>query len=261
MTTVALRTHASLIPLPHSPGDRSGGSRGASIAGRQPGRAVGYERVLHQMVRRELPTLAELATWAPPDEPHRTARLTSHAELIGRVLLHHHTVERESLWPALLFAVPRARTAEARDAVDDWTARCARIDHMLRDLATAGRHWNVAATAPARDSFAKGCLALTEAVDAQTAEEERALLPLLDEHLDAGAWTAIAHSAARSAPCRLTTREKLLVLGLALEDSSADDRTRLLGGLSRGTRAAWRLYGGRHYRAAVVRLRGAPPAS
>jgi hypothetical protein len=50
------------------------------------------------------------------------------------------------------------------------------------------------------------------------------------------------------------------VLGLALEDSCAAERARLLDGLSRATRSAWRLYGGRRYRAAVVRLRGAPPA-
>ena len=96
-------------------------------------------------------------TWRPgppADEAERTADLTRHADLIGRVLLHHHTVEREAVWPALLRAVPAARTG--RERVDDWTARCARIDHMLRDVSTAARQWQVACTAPARDAFAIG---------------------------------------------------------------------------------------------------------
>ena len=109
---------------------------------------------------------------------------------------------------------------------------------------------------PARRAFASACRALADVVDAQTDDEERTLLPLLEEHLEPADWAAIA----RSAHCRLTAREQLLVLGLALEDSSAADRARLLDGLSPAERSAWRFYGGRQYRAAVVRLRGAPPA-
>jgi hypothetical protein len=160
-------------------------------------RAVAYQRVLHQLVRRELRLLGELATWAPAGEAERTAALTRHADLIGRVLLHHHTVEREAVWPALLRAVPGDRIGTVRAALDDWTDRCARVDHMLRDLSTAARQWQVAGAAPARDAFALACLALADAVDAQTAEEEAALLPLLGEHLQRGHWAAIARSAAR----------------------------------------------------------------
>jgi hypothetical protein len=69
--------------------------------------------------------------------------------------------------PALLRAVPTARAA-----VEDWTRRCARIDHMLRG-----------------------------------------------------------------------------------------DRVRLIEGLPWSVRTAWQVSGARRYRAAVVRLRGAPPAT
>jgi hypothetical protein len=262
MTAAAVGT-TSLIPVPRSPG--SGVTRAAApdtaapALGREPSacRAVAYQRVLHQLVRRELRLLGELAAWAPPAEAERTGTLTRHAELIGRVLLHHHTVEREAVWPALLNAVPRDRTSAVRAAIDDWTDRCARVDHMLRDMSTAARQWQVAGTAPARDAFALACHDLADAVDAQTAEEEAVLLPLLGEHLEPGDWAVIA----RSSRCRLSAREQLFVLGLALEDSSAGDRARLLSGLSPAARTAWRTHGRRNYRAAVVRLRGAPPAS
>ena len=258
MTATAVRA-TSTIPHPRSP---EGAPRPAVRDPQDHGtpatcRAVAYQRVLHQMVRREWRLLGDLAAWAPAGEPERTATLARHADLVGRVLLHHHAVEREAVWPALLRAVPADRTAEVRAALQDWTDRCARIDSMLRDVATAARQWCVTGTAHARDVFAAGCLALADAVDAQTAEEEAVLHPLLGEHLQVGYWAVIA----RSAHCRLNAREQLLVLGLVLEDASAGDRARLLNGVTPATRLAWRLHGSRDYRAAVVRLRGAPPAA
>jgi hypothetical protein len=248
MTATAVRP-TGLIPAPRTAADATVPAGGPAPAAC---RAVAYQRVLHQLVRRELRSLADLATWAPAGDEERTATLARHAELISRVLLHHHTVERQSVWPALLRAAP-----SARPAVEDWTASCARIDHMLRDAVTAGRQWQVAETAPARSAFAAACRALADAVETQTAEEERTLLPLLGEHLAAGDWAVIA----ASSPCRLSGPEQLFVLGLALEDSSTADRARLIEGLPRSVRTAWRVYGARHYRAAVVRLRGAPPAA
>jgi hemerythrin HHE cation binding domain-containing protein len=217
-------------------------------------RAVASQRVLHQMVRRELRLVGELSTWAPADDVQRAAALTRHGELVSRILLHHHAVERDRLWPALQKALPSSTELAAHLSV--WRDRCAVIDHRLRDVATAARQWAVAGTAPARNAFALACLELADEVDAQTAEEERSLLPLLAAHLDRADWTAIA----RSCCAGLSRRERLLVLGLALEDSCAGDRARLLSGVRRGTRTAWRVYGAGRYRAAVVRLRGAPPA-
>src|SRR5829696_8051319 len=124
MATTAVRSTA-LIPSPRAAADDTAPptARPAPAACR----AVTYQRVLHQVVRRESRLLADLAAWAPADEHERTAALTRHADLVSRVLLHHHTVERESVWPALL----RATDGAARVAVEDWTARCAPIDHML----------------------------------------------------------------------------------------------------------------------------------
>lgn len=247
------------IPVPRAPEPGPARpSRPVSPAGRAPSpcRAVAYQRVLHQMVRREWRMLGELATWAPAGDAERTAILTRHADLLGRVLLHHHAVERDAVWPALLRATPGDRIGDVRAALDDWTARRARLDHMLRDIATAARQWQVAGTAAARDAFALACLDLADAVDAHTAEEEAVLLPLLGDYLAPGDWAAIA----RSSRCRLSGREQLLVVGLALEDTAAGDRARLLSGLSPATRMAWRVRGRRYHRAAVVRLRGAPPA-
>jgi hypothetical protein len=219
-------------------------------------RAAAYQRVLHQLVRRELRMLAELAAWADPADAEHTTALTRHAELVGRVLLHHHAVERDLLWPALLRALPEDLRSTARARIDDWTARCAPVDSELRDVATAARQWAVAGTASARDAFALACLDVADAVDAQVADEEAQLLPLVSAHLTEADWCAVV----AAGHCPLSAREQLLVLGMALEDLGPTNRARLLAGLSPAVRVAWRLRGRAAYRAAVVRLRGAPPA-
>jgi hypothetical protein len=250
-----MAAETAVLPRPRPPSDDLVPPAPAEPATGLPAtsRAADSERVLHQLVRRELRLLAELAPWAPADDAARSRALTRHAELIGRLLLHHHAVERDRLWPALRRVLPGDRVLAAH--LEAWRQQCAGIDHALRDVGTAARQWAVAGNARARDAFGLACVDLADAVDAQMAEEERTLLPLL-ARLDPAEWSAITHSACAG----LSWRERLFVLGLALEDSCAGDRARLLHGLHRGTRTAWRVYGSGRYRATVVRLRGEPPA-
>jgi hypothetical protein len=219
-------------------------------------RATSHQRVVHRLVRREFRVLTRLATWAAPDDPARIAALAEHADLVGRVLLHHHALERDLIWPALLRALPAGDADRARERVAAWTARSARVDLLLRDVGTAARQWTVTRTGAARDSFAMACLVLAAALDEQTAEEERELLPLLAA-LPAAQWSAITAAAG----CALSGREQQFVLGLALEDAGPGERARMLAALPPATRVVWRLSGRRHHRAAVIRLRGEPPAA
>ena len=218
-------------------------------------RAVAYQRVLHQALRREFRVMAELASWAPAEDAARAGVLTAHADLLARVLMQHHATERELLWPALFRSLPDPEAS--RDIVGEWTSRAALLDHQLRDLSTVARQWAVAGTLPARNAFARACTRVADTVDAHLTAEERDLHPLVARYLTDADWTAVS----RAATTTLSGREQLLVLGLALEDACAGDRGRLMAGLSPATRTAWRAVGRRHYRSTVVRLRGAPPAS
>ena len=219
--------------------------------------AVGYEEVLHRMVRREFRLLAELAGWAQADDAERTDELTKHADLLGRVLMQHHAAERAHVWPALFRHVPAAEQDAVRAVVAAWTSRAALLDHSLRDLSTVARQWAVAMTLSARNAFVRAAGCVADAVDAHTAAEEAELLPLLARYLPDDEWTAVCRVARNT----LSGGEQMLVLGLALEDACAIDRARLLAGLSPAARTAWRVIGHRNFRAAVVRLRGAPPAA
>jgi hypothetical protein len=236
-----------LIPTPRAPSEPM----------TQHSRAVAYQRVLHQVVRREFRLLAELACWAPAEDAERAGELTAHADLVARVLMQHHATERELLWPALFRGLPVSDQDRARAVIGAWTSRAALLDHQLRDLSTVARQWAVAATLPARTAFARACARVAEAVEEHLAAEEQDLHPLIARYLADADWTAVSRGATTS----LSGREQLFVLGLALEDACAIDRARLMAGLSPATRTAWRAVGRRHYRAAVVRLRGAPPAS
>jgi hypothetical protein len=247
MTAVLPRPTALRIPTPRTPR--------AVEAVRRTTPAVAYQRVIHQTVRREFRMLAGLASWAPVDDAVRTGEITRHADLVARVLLQHHAIERELLWPTLFRCLPDPEAA--RDIVGEWTSRTALLDHHLRDISTVARQWAVAKTPPARDAFVRACSRLADDVDAATAAEERDLFPLLSTYLPDGEWAAIT----RRASTTLSGREQMLVLGLALEDACALDRARLLAGLSRGARTAWRVFGRRDFHSAVVRLRGAPPAA
>ncbi|MET0763329.1 MAG: hemerythrin domain-containing protein, partial [Blastococcus sp.] len=205
--------------------------------------AVGYQRVLHQMVRREFRLLAELASWATPDDAQRTEELTQHADLMSRVLLQHHATERAQLWPALFRHLPVTEQDAARKVIAEWTGRAALLDHSLRDLSTVARQWAVAQTLPARNAFARACTRLADQVDAHLSAEERDLHPLLARYLTAAEWTAVS----RAATTPLSGREQMIVLGLALEDACAIDRARLLAGLSPAARTAWRVVGHRNF--------------
>ena len=67
-------------------------------------------------------------------------------------------------------------------------------------------------TAPAREAFARACARVAVAVVAQTTREERDLVPLFVQ-LPVAEWRTVT-TAVRS---RLSPRERLLVLGFALE--------------------------------------------
>lgn len=218
--------------------------------------ATAYERVLHRAVHRELRMLAELAAWASTGDLARTAELTRHADLVARVLLGHHAVERERLWPALLRSLPAAEVEGARWNVAAWAARTGPLDSLLRDVAVAAREWAGSGTVPARDAFAAACRVVADAVVVSAAADEADLMPLLAVHLPAGEWAAVV----RATGAALPGREQMLMLGLVLEDASAIDRARVLTALPAAVRTAWRAVGRRDFRAAVVRLRGVPPA-
>ena len=146
MTVLQTGTRTPVLPVPRRAADDVLPTPPPAVS-----RAGAYQRVLHRVVRRELRLLAGLLDWAPAAEPARTRTLTGHADLVGRLLLAHHRVERDALWPALVAAVPDGDAAPARAAVAAWSVRSARIDAQVRDLATAGRQWAVAGTPAARD--------------------------------------------------------------------------------------------------------------
>lgn len=247
---------AAVLPSPAPPISLEAPAPGLPAPAPPETAATAHQRVLHAAVEREFRLLAQLASWVTTDGADRTAELAGQADLITRVLLEHHAFERDRLWPALLGSVPAAEGEIARRHVAGSERRSSALDHRLRDLATLARQWAVTGSVPARDAFVRDCDSVADCVAESTAAEEADLLPLLALHLPAGEWAA----ACRAGASTLSGREQMLVLGLVLEDASALDRARVLATVPVAVRTAWRVVGRRNFRAAVVRLRGAPPA-
>src|SRR6187431_1137100 len=111
MTAVLQRPTRLSIPTPRKPSE--------PITRSTP--AVAYQRVIHQMVRREFRLLAGLASWAPADDAVRTGEITRHAYLIARVLMQHHATARALPWSALFRSLPDPEAG--RDVVSTWTSR------------------------------------------------------------------------------------------------------------------------------------------
>jgi hypothetical protein len=218
--------------------------------------ATAYQRVLHAAVEREFRLLGELASWVTTDGAERRSELAGQVDLITRVLLEHHAFEHLRLWPALLRSLPAAEQEGARLCVAAFALRAFALDSRLRDLATLARQWAVTGSVPARDAVVRACGLVADAVAESVACEEADLLPLLARYLPDGEWAAVCRAAAST----LSGREQMLVLGLVLEDACALDRARVLATVPVAVRTAWRVVGRRNFRAAVVRLRGAPPA-
>ena len=142
--------------------------------------------------------------------------------------------------------------ATVRAAVEDWTATCARIDHMLRDVATAARQWQVTGDRAARGTPSPGLprpgrrrrRADRRGGGRPAAAAGRAPPP------------ATGPPSPASSHCRLSGPRAAARAGpgagglLRGRPRPADRRA------SPSVRPAWRLHGRQDYRAAVVRLRG-----
>ena len=207
MAATAVRP-AALIPAPRAAGDDAPPAEHPSLHDGSTCRAVAYQRVVHRLVRRELRLLADLATWAPDDEAERTAALTRHADLArqGADAPPHRRARRG------LAGTAAHRAGRALDEVRG-ARRVHRPLRTDRPHAARRRHGRPAVGCrrhvPVRGAFASACRELADAVDAQTDDEERTLLPLLES---APTSPRTGRRSRVGAP-PAHTREQLLVLG------------------------------------------------
>ncbi len=93
---------------------------------------------------------------------------------------------------------------------------------------------------------------MSEILDEHLAEEEREILPLVEQHLTVDEWDALGRRGAET----MDKEKRMVFLGAILEDASPQEQEYFLSNLPLPARVLWRLLGRRGYAAYVHQVRG-----
>lgn len=203
--------------------------------------------VVHRVFRREFRLLPQLVGRSTAGDTERAALVADWIGELADFLHHHHTNEDELVWPRL-----RERTPLDASLVDDMERQHAVVARLLALLPPLVERWRAEPSVANREVVQ---LALEE-IPAPLCEhldlEERAVLPLIREHLTAAEYAELGERGrAAIAPSRMP-----IVLGAMLEEATDEERAMMLTGMPLAARAMWHTIGTRQYAAAMRRLRG-----
>ena len=195
--------------------------------------------VIHNVFRRMFGDLPGLVRAVAPGDTVRAGVLADAWIEVASGLHHHHTNEDEILWPTLLERVEVERSfvlrAEEQHERVHELLECgnAQVEGFRRDPAPERR-----------DQFAATIEELCGALSEHMADEERYILPLVEEHMTVSEWDQLGERGRTGIP-----KDRLLVhLGWILDGLSVADRREFLAGMPLMARIAWRLVGKRAWR-------------
>jgi hemerythrin-like domain-containing protein len=194
--------------------------------------------VVHNVFRRLFGDLPGLIRAVPDGDTARAATLCAFVEELATGLHQHHTTEDELLWPVLL-----ERVQLDRGAVLCAEEQHERVHELLEVVHVELVPFRAAARAPDRDALADTLAELAAVLGEHMADEERDVLPLVEQHLSVAEWTAVGASARAKIP----TDRLLVQLGWMLDGLPAGERRAFLRHLPVPARIAWRLVGRRNW--------------
>jgi Hemerythrin HHE cation binding domain len=178
----------------------------------------------HKLFRNEMPRLA-----AAFDAARHSGSISEVAEdhlgLVTDHLLRHHQEEDEFHWPVLA-----ARAPGAVALLDRLGAQHTQMDPLVDGVRDRTR---------APGQRAADLRRLTELVMTHLDEEDRAVVPLLQEHIT-GPEQCVSMQRSRA---KIPASDQLRVLALLLDPASDDERTRMLAPLPPEVVDAWRTLG------------------
>lgn len=204
--------------------------------------------VVHRLFRREFRLLPELVAAVPPGDTARAGLLAEHVDLVTTALHHHHEGEDELLWPKLL---QRATVQTA--LIERMESQHGQLSAVLDDIQAVLPQFTETAAPEARDRLADALRRASGTLDEHLGEEEREILPLVEEHLSVEEWAELGKRGGDGIPMR----KMLQMLGMLLEDADPQERRQFLAHLPLVARLMWRAGGERRYAAYVASLRTA----
>jgi hemerythrin-like domain-containing protein len=202
--------------------------------------------VVHRVFRREFRLAPRMVRGVVEGDVARASLVAAHVTELATMLHHHHTGEDELVWPRL-----EERAAPAAELVARMEAQHETVAGLLDACADLVPAWGAAADVDRRDRLAGLLEQLSEALDEHLDEEEREILPLVQEHLTAAEWAELGERGAAGIP-----KSRLLVLlGHILEECSPQERAAFLGHMPPPARLMYRLLGQRRWTRETAVLR------
>ncbi|MGK5678638.1 hemerythrin domain-containing protein [Actinoplanes sp. URMC 104] len=203
--------------------------------------------VVHRVFRREFRMLPALIRAVRPGDTARAEILGAHLANVAAGLHHHHSAEDELVWPLLL-----TRARMHTDLINRMEAQHERLHQPLERIDEILPRWRRRALAADRDELTDVIAQASAALDEHLADEEREVLPLIEQHLTPAEWRAVGERAKEVIP---KGRMALVFLGAILEEATPDERRRFLAELPLPARLLWRLAGERTYARSTAALR------
>jgi iron-sulfur cluster repair protein YtfE (RIC family) len=203
--------------------------------------------VIHNVFRRIFGDLPGLVRAVAPGDAIRAGVLADAWIEVATGLHHHHTNEDELLWPTLLERVEVERSFVLRAEEQH-----ERVHELLEFGNTQVEPFRTDPTPARRDEFAATIEHLCTALSEHLADEERYILPLVEEHMTAAEWERLGERGRASIP-----KDRLLIqVGWILDGLSAGDRRGFLRGMPLPARVLWRLVGRRSFAAEKRKVYG-----
>jgi iron-sulfur cluster repair protein YtfE (RIC family) len=142
--------------------------------------------VVHNVFRRLFGGLPDLIRHVAEGDSTRAARLCEVVDKLTAGLEHHHTGEDELLWPKLLDRIgPECGTVLRAEEQHE------RVHELLELVRTQVPPFRAAARGADRDALAATLTELDAVLREHMADEERYVLPLVEEHLTVDEWAAL----------------------------------------------------------------------
>lgn len=203
--------------------------------------------MVHRAFRNELHGVTALINSVRAEDAKGAAVVNAHLSFIGVLLHHHHAAEDDLIWPKLHARAPLGDHDICR-MEDEHRAIAAGIDTAK----ATGSVWAKTGAPSAAKRLRTAVDELIGLVDVHLDDEERDVVPLIEEYITAPEWkkaTARGASILRTHP-----RLGLVFAGCMLEGVSDEDKHRFLAGVPSAARIMWQLAGTRTYEGYRARL-------
>jgi len=203
--------------------------------------------VVHRVFRREFRLAPGLVRAVVEGDTRRAGILAEHLSSLALGLDHHHAIEDELLWPLML-----ARASMHADLINRMEAQHERLHVPLARIDELLPRWRARALAVDRDELADVLAQASVALDEHLRDEERQMLPLIEQYVTPAEWRAVGERGKSAIP---KGKMALVFLGAILEDATPEEKARFLAELPAPARLLWRLTGERTYAEARDRVR------